>query len=291
MQLTFITDEATQQPREFVDLAQRFGLETLEIRTVFGKKLIDLADFELDDLTKRMKDVGLNVCCLDSDVFKCDLGDPVEIQLDNLRRFAEVAVFLGCPLVRIFTFWRNDHPAKYHREIVDRLMKAGEIASQFGVVPCIENGRRTMHCTGAELSDLFHDLDLFKVVWDPANSVFGDTDRDPLRNGYPKIEKSIAHVHLKDPIYRSEEDREYVELGKGQLGIESHLRALQASGYTGAISLETHWRTERVIAPGKLDIPGGTDFSGDGYEATVISLGYLKHLMTEIFSEETNDAV
>lgn len=276
MKISFITDEATQSLSELIALAQRFHIDAVELRTVEDRHVAMMTASERRELGKRLDGAGIGVCCIGSPAFKCDFFADHEAELDKLRRALDAAASLGCGLVRIFSFWRRPDRAGIVPRIPEVLQRAGDLARPTGICLGIENGKRTMHGTGAELAELLDvlDDDVFAAVWDPGNSIFGGLDADPIGNGFPRLAGRIRHVHLKDPLVY-EGGRQYVELGAGQLDIPRQLRVLREHAYDGYVSLETHWRPNRVMADIELDYPGGHTFSDSGYDATAASLARL----------------
>ena len=112
--------------------------------------------------------------------------------------------------------------------------------------------------TGHVLAALHHPN--LKVVWDPANAlVSGET---PFPDGYRKLPSSrIVHVHAKDCV-RYQEKLVWGPLADGLIDWRGQVEALARDGYTGWISLETHW-------------PGP---NGDKHEASMICGRKLKSL-------------
>lgn len=281
MKPTLITDEATQSPAEILLLAQRFDLDSVELRTVLDTPVYDLSQDQQRELRAQLRDAGLGVCCIASSAFKSDIDADHDQELEKLGRALATAVFFESPLIRVFSFWRRPHPESYHSQIVDALERAGQLAKPYGVRLAVENGKRTMHSTGRELAALMRDLDdqVFSVVWDPGNSIFGGNDLQPVTEGFPYIAAYVRHVHIKDPYVSSDGHREYVHLGMGQLDLRGQIRALREHDYDGFLSLETHWRPDRVLPETQLDYPGGESFSHTGYTATQQSLEILLDLI------------
>jgi sugar phosphate isomerase/epimerase len=148
-----------------------------------------------------------------------------------------------------------------------------------------------MHSSGAELAALLAELKspVFAAVWDPGNSLLGGSDSDPVANGYPAIAPYIGHVHIKDPYQYADGSRVYVAVGSGLLGIERQIRLLAADGYRGYVSLETHWRPDRVMSQAELDFPGGETFSASGYAATKADLERLRHMVESALAPDANN--
>ena len=280
MKLTFITDEASQSPDEFLTLAHEFDLDAVELRSVFDRNVADLGPTQQHLLLSTLRDAGIGVCCIGSPVFKCDIDTPLDTELDKLKSALDAAALLESPLVRIFTYWRRADPVQYQDRVVRALTLAGELAKPYGITLTIENGKRTMHATGHELRELFRHLDAtaYSVLWDPGNSIFSGLDSNPIEHGYPAIAHLVGHVHIKDPAVYCD-SREYVALGNGQLDLAAQLEALSEHHYPGYISLETHWRPDRRLPETLLDYPVGVVFSSSGYEATRQSLSVLAAMM------------
>lgn len=281
MRLSFITDEATQDPSRFIALAQQFEVEAVELRTVLGRSVWELTADELAALRASLQAAGLGVCCIGSSVFKSDFRLGYQPELHKLRAVLDAASELACPLVRVFSFWRSPERAAVMENVVEALAAAGEMARTRGVLLAIENGKRTMHATGVELAELLDGLvpGPFGALWDPGNAVFGGLDDAPLDNGYPPLARRILHVHIKDPLVYRDGDRRYVPLGAGQLDLARQLQLLHHDGFSGFVSLETHWRPDRILSETGLDYPGGHDFSAGGEEATAQGLAHLRDLL------------
>ena len=267
-------------PFQFIGLAHRHGIANVELRSVLGRPADMLTEAERVGLRQALHDGGLAVCCIAASIFKCQLEDR-EKEFPRLERAIECAAYFSAPLVRVFSFWRRQDRVRHGTAIADALHRAGELARPAGVRLGIENGRKTMHCTGAELGGLLAKLDpeVHSAVWDPANSIFGGTDAEPVKNGYAKVAKWVAHVHVKDPKRLPDGSQRYVPLGQGDLPWDEQIRRLRADHYRGTLSLETHWRHGRVIADADLDRPAGESFSEGGYSATSASLRVLTEML------------
>ena len=78
-----------------------------------------------------------------------------------------------------------------------------------------------------------------KLVWDPANCFC--SGESPFPEGYAKLPKMrIAHVHAKD-CHIENQKPVFGPLGTRAIDWKGQIAALRADGYTGWLSLETHW--------------------------------------------------
>jgi sugar phosphate isomerase/epimerase len=77
-------------------------------------------------------------------------------------------------------------------------------------------------------------------LWDPGNAYFVNVA--PYPDDYESCKHVISHVHVKDGAPDSETGEPcWVELGTGEVDLLGQLRALQADGYDGVVSLENHY--------------------------------------------------
>ncbi len=286
MYISFITDEATQKPKEFIRLAKKYEIESLELRTVENRKVCEMSKAEILELKKQLDDEGITVCCISSFVFKSDIEEEWQSQFDILKHALENAEYMGVSVLRIFSFIRREVNRKdYHSQIVDALNQAAEIARPHNKKLAIENCRKTMHSSGAELGALFEDLsdcETIRVLWDPANSMMCGLDTQPEVNGYYKVAPYVSHVHIKDPRIFDNGNRAYVPLGEGQFNLEGQIRELKKNNYDQCLSLETHWRKNRIMSFKDFDFPGGDSFSKSGYEATDKDLSLLQESLMKV---------
>lgn len=279
LKLSFITDEATQEPEDFIRLARQQEIESVELRTVDGRHCSDLNAQERLSIKRKLDKAHLAVCCIDSSVFKTDLVADLSGEYAKLDRALRAACDFDAPFVRIFSFWRQvpEDPLRANR-IVSAVRQAADVAAKFGKILLVENGKRTTHATGAELALLMQQIphEALRLLWDPANSIYGGTDSDPLGRSFLLSRPYICHVHLKQ-VHSCLNDGTlwYGPLQGGMLEIDRFVAELVSSKYKGYVSLETHWRPDRWFAEHELDYPGGRAFSADGWDVTAQALQFL----------------
>ena len=77
--------------------------------------------------------------------------------------------------------------------------------------------------------------------WDPGNATARGEKAYP--DGYATIPKGrIAHIHCKDVVSAGDDRTAWAAMGRGIIDYVGQFRALARDGYTGVLSLETHWR-------------------------------------------------
>jgi sugar phosphate isomerase/epimerase len=80
-----------------------------------------------------------------------------------------------------------------------------------------------------------------KLNWDPGNAAFRGEIAFP--DGFEKIPKDrIGHMHCKDVARKVDGTFEWAAMGRGIIDYVGQFGALVQAGYSGTVSLETHWR-------------------------------------------------
>ncbi|MGQ9525406.1 MAG: sugar phosphate isomerase/epimerase family protein [Armatimonadota bacterium] len=254
--LAVITDEINQDFERALDLMVEWGVGLAELRALWGKNIADLSRQELERAKRALDERSIRVCCIASPFFKCDLtGDAgpaagrthqasertLAQQMEVLNRCIEAAHLFGTGLIRTFAFWRRTEMTP---EIVDRIaelyQRPLQIAKDAGVTLCLENEHDCYMSTGVETAEFLQRMSAhgMQAVWDPGNA-FCAGER-PYPDGYEALKPYIAHIHVKDP--RKEGGRTvFVPIGEGDVDYVGQLKALAADGYSGAISIETHF--------------------------------------------------
>jgi sugar phosphate isomerase/epimerase len=271
-----ITDEISQDLDPVLEVAAAFALDGLEIRSMWDTR-VDLLDRAAVQTLRSAADAaGLVIAAVAPPFYKCDVDSPIERQehLEILRRAIDVGQRLGTSLVRTFTFWRTLALADVWDRLLDSYAEPIEIARTAGVTLAIENEFACHIGTGRELGRLVAELDNIHVraLWDPCNAFFDDAGEPPFPDGYAAVRGQTVHVHLKDATRSGPGGKPTLtSLGDGDVGIARQLDALVQDGYEGFISLETHWRPEK-LDEATVRLPGGRRFSDRAAAATITCL-------------------
>lgn len=271
-----ITDEISQDLAVIFEVAKSFGLDGLEIRSIWNTRVDQLDAEAARRLRRAADDVGLAICAVAPPFYKCDIDNAAERHehLEILRRAIDVGAQLGTNLVRTFTFWKGPRLPDVWDRLVEYYQEPAAIAARSGVVLAVENEYACQIGTGFELARFLAAVNHPKVqaLWDPCNAFFDDAAEAPFPQGYEAVRDRVVHVHLKDAARSAHGAKtELTPLGEGQVGIAEQLRALEQDGYDGFISLETHWRPEALDAS-TVRLPGGSAFSEKAAQATIYCL-------------------
>src|ERR1051325_8679453 len=122
-----ITDEFSPDLETAVRSMAEVGMTGAELRMVFGKNILDLADEELDRAIAIVRGTGLEIISISSPILKCGLPDapPVDERFQKdmfaakhtfedqprlAARAFEIANRTGARIVRVFSYWRTVRP-------------------------------------------------------------------------------------------------------------------------------------------------------------------------------------
>ncbi len=259
MQLAAITDEISADLARALDVMADYGVRGAELRTLWDKNIAD-APLEYWQRAKALLDArGMHVVGIASPFYKCDLpGATVEgeagplhsatarglgEQIALLEHCFDAARFFNTNLVRVFSFWKRGTLTPHIEEqIVDAFAEPAAMAARAGMILGLENEHACYLGTGAQAARVLEEIHSphVRAIWDPGNA-FMDGEQ-PFPTGYAAIKDFITHIHIKDAYVPARAlTPEFTKIGAGEIDYKGQFAALQAVGYEGYVSLETHW--------------------------------------------------
>jgi len=259
--LSVITDEITQDLGHALEIASKeFGLGYVELRTLWNKNVITLDDKEIAEVRRLLEKFSLQVTDIASPLFKTDWpGAPTSKyspktpqfgadytfaqQEEVLERSIAAAKSLGTDRVRCFDFWRLDDQKPFRDSMDGKLRGTAAQVAAKNIALLLENEFACNTATGAEAARTLQAVQSpnFKLNWDPGNAAYRGEIAFP--NGFEKIPKErIGHIHCKDVVRKADGTFEWAAMGRGIIDYVSQFRALVQAGYSGTMSLETHWK-------------------------------------------------
>jgi sugar phosphate isomerase/epimerase len=240
---------------QIIDFAKENKYKGIEVRGILREMdLTKVPEFSSPEAIvstlKKMKDRGLVFVDLGS---SCALhfpkGEERTKNLDEGKRFINLAAQLNCPYVRVFP---NQLPKDRDRQeslnlIMDGLRELGEYASKTNVTVLLESH-----------GELIYKKDLLAVmegaahpqvglVWDVCNMWVAT--KEPPDEVYAALKPYIRHTHIKD-LRIVDGKEEYVLLGTGIVPIFSAIDLLYRNQYPGYYSFEWEklWHPE-ILEP------------------------------------------
>ncbi len=269
MKLAVITDEIDADLGHALDVMAEYGIRGAELRQLWDKNISD-APRDYWERAKRELDArGMTVAGIASPFYKCPLpgtvpGGPagplhsasargLGDQIALLERCLEAAHFFGTTLVRTFSFWKDGPLTPEQEEIIaDAYAEPAAMAERAGMVLGIENEHACCLGTGAQTARVLEEIasPSVRALWDPGNALMAG--EVPFPDGYAAIRDFLVHVHIKDAaVPAGGLVPEWTVVGQGVIDFAGQLAALQAAGYAGWLSLETHYAG--LSAPGMSD--------------------------------------
>ena len=258
LRIAAITDEFSPDLAVALEAMEKIGMTGAELRVISGKNIMDLTADELERARDLVRARNMEVISIASPILKCVLPGAPDVDtrfqqdifaskhtFDDQPRLTEhafqIAKLMGARIIRVFSYWRTVEPEKCFDGVVKALSELADKAAKEGLIIGLENEHACNVGTAAEAAKVLGAMkhSNLKLVWDPANALVGG--EEPFPHGYGLLPPDrIVHVHVKDchmdghkPIWGPVGTRAVD--WKGQVG------ALLADGYTGWLSLETHW--------------------------------------------------
>ena len=235
-----------------LDFAAEHQFASIELRGIQTNmdltKVPELAPEHIGDAKRQLAAHGLTVSCLGASAHMHEM-DAVKhaAQLDEARRFIDLAQALGAPYVRVFgnEYVPGVPRAEMLAHIAGALRELGDYARRKGVTVIIEShGDFT---DSPALLEILQRADSPNValLWD-AHHTFVSGKEQP-EDTVRQLGRYIRHTHLKDSVPTGGgNDRRYVLTGTGDVPVKRQIAALAKIGYRGLYSFEweKRWHPE-----------------------------------------------
>lgn len=242
--LSIFADEISPDlPTQLAEVA-RAGLHFFDLRSAFGKNVLDLTDEEVHAIKTEAKKHNLDVQCIGSPINKHPF-DPShrERELARLGRIIEIAKALDCTYIRIFTpfVWKAVRPPEF-REIRDWVSDQSALAKEKNVVLLVENDGDAYAAFPENARPFFEELSSpnLRAVYDFSNSVL--IGYPALPHWFPWILPYLEALHIKDSIYAKDDEgfEQIVPAGEGEGNMREIFEMLIAGKWRGPVSIEPH---------------------------------------------------
>jgi sugar phosphate isomerase/epimerase len=273
--LSVINDEISADFEHACSVAAGdFGLSWIELRSMWGKNIVDLNADEVDRARKTLEKNKLRVTDIASPLYKVHWpGAPAskegpprdqfhadidfKHQDEVLVRSIDLCKAFQTDRIRCFDFWRLEDPKPYREAINDKLRQAARTCAAHNIVLLLENEMACNTGSGPEAVAVLNAIrePNFMLNWDPGNSATfaGDT---PYPDDYNKMPKHrIGHCHVKDTIRKENGKFEWAPVGGGIIDWVGQIKAFARDGYHYALSLETHWHGGKPEPGSNMGVP------------------------------------
>jgi sugar phosphate isomerase/epimerase len=239
--------------------ASEWGYAAIEVRGIQGQmdltKVPEFSGSRVPETLKEILDLNVRICNLGASARMHESSASARsAQLDEGKRFIDLARKLQCPYVRVF----GDRypPGEDKNAVLDRVVaglgELGQHARGSGVQVILEShGDFTDSDT---LLGLLQRVGMQEValLWD-AHHTFVAGNEQPV-DTWKKLKAYIRHTHLKDSTGTGE-DLRYVLVGKGRVPVRETVRILKEGGYRGFYGLEWEKAWHKEIEEPEVAFP------------------------------------
>lgn len=236
---------------QILEFAAAHKFAAVELRGILTNmdltKVPELAPEHIGDAKRQLAAHGLSVSCLGASAQMHDMDTAKHAaQLDEGRRFIDLAQALGAPYVRVFG---NEYVAGVPRDemlahIAGALRELGDYANGKNVTVLIESH--------GDFTDSPALLEILQKTTSPSVALLWDahhtfvSGKEEPEETVRQLGKYIRHTHLKDSVPAGN-DRRYVLTGTGEVPVKRQIAALVRIGYRGFFSFEWEKRWHQEI--------------------------------------------
>ncbi|MBN1975191.1 MAG: sugar phosphate isomerase/epimerase [Sedimentisphaerales bacterium] len=240
--LSAFADEVTDDFNGQVEYLVSENIKYIEPRFVNKKNIMDLSKSEQAEARKIIRSNGLKVSAIGSPMGKVRLNEPFEPHLDKFKRAIDLAIFFETPYIRIFSYYPPDGEKieNYRGRVLERLAAQADLLSGIDVTMVHENEAGIYGHTAQNCADIIKAVGSPKIrlVYDPANFVWGEKITDNMESCWPLMKPYIVHIHIKDWKLGSKDTGSIP--GQGDAQIKELLAELAAMNYDGCLTMEPH---------------------------------------------------
>jgi len=228
---------------KITEFAANNGYKGLELRGILRQMdLTKVPEFATDEARKktmeRMSQKGLRFVNLGSSAtLHFPEGEERQKNLDEGKRFIDLAQQLTCPYIRVFP---NNFPKDQDKKttidlIVKGLLTLGDYAKNKNVTVLMETHGDAVHIDDLVTITQAAQHPQVGLVWDPVN-MWTVTKESPTA-AYNALKKYIRHTHIKDAVLVDGKPQ-YKFLGQGEVPIFEAVDALAKDNFKGFFSFE-----------------------------------------------------
>lgn len=241
--LSAFGDEIAVKLHDQLRVLNELRIPGLELRTVWGKNVLELDDEEARKVAELCASMGVRVNAIGSPIGKSPINGAMEEEFRKLDRILRTGEIVGTRRIRVFSYYppdtsTNAHYDQYVEPAVEQLTQLAERAAAYGYQLMLENEKEIVGDTVARCTRIMQLLNHSNVcfVWDPANFVQVGEERVTER-GWPLLGQYVGYVHIKDARLS---DGSVCAAGEGDGQVPELLTRLREAGYQGVLALEPH---------------------------------------------------
>ena len=238
-------DEVTEDFAGQLSFLRSQNIDNIEIRSVNNKNILDRTNNELKAIRQMLRVNGVQVSAIGSPIGKIKLDQPFGVHLDKFKHAVELADFFDAPFIRLFSYYAPDgkNIDDFREEVLSRMSIKAELMKGSDIILVHENESHIYGHSAENCSDIARSVNSpnLKLVYDPANFVWGNGIIDNMDKCWPLMEPFVVHIHIKDWKLGSTNVGSIPGEGNGQ--IRDLLKKLLVINYSGFLTSEPHLKT------------------------------------------------
>lgn len=236
--------------KAILEAADTLGYAALELRGIAGEmdlpKVPELSGSRLAETKRDLAALGLVISDLGASSRMHEKEKAArDKQLDEGRRFIDLAQALGVPYVRMFgdKLPPDEPKEEVMKRVVEGFQEMAAYAKAAGVTVLIESHGDFTRSGDLEAILTRVGSDAFQLLWD-AHHTFVAGQESPSET-WGRLGRYVRHTHLKDSRPEGAE-RRYVLVGSGEVPVREQVRVLAQAGYRGfyCFEWEKKWHPE-----------------------------------------------
>lgn len=242
VKLSAFADEVTDDFAGQVAFLAERGIGDIEIRSLNGKGILDLSRGELLEARNILRINGISVSAIGSPIGKIALDVPFGDHLDKFKYAVELADFFAAPFIRIFSYYAPEGKRidDFREEVLRRMSVEAGMMRGSDIILVHENEAHIYGYSAENCADIVRSVNSpnLKLVYDPANFVWGSGITNNMEQCWPLMEPYVIHIHIKDWKLGSKSIGSIPGEGDGQ--IKLLLEKLAERKYSGFLTIEPH---------------------------------------------------
>lgn len=243
--LSAFADEVTENFLEQVKYLAGERVGYIEPRFINKRNIMDITKDELNEAKKMIQDHGLKVSAIGSPIGKVKLDEPFGPHLDKFKHAVDLAMFFETPYIRMFSYYapEGQNIDDYRDQVMERMAAKVEVLKDVEVTMVHENEANIYGHTAEQCVEIVKTIDSpkLRLVYDPANFVWGEKILDNVEICWPVMKPYVVHIHIKDWKLGAKDVGSIPGEGDGQ--IKELLAELAAIDYDGCLTMEPHLQT------------------------------------------------
>ena len=208
------------------------------------------------DLQRMLMDTGLIAVAVTTYTsFVSPLGAERQSNVDELRRYADLAAELDAPFVRTFL---GELPngatidSSIYGNISDCLNSASDYADAVGVKIAVEPHDDFVRSSSImPLFDRNQAHPSLRVIWDLGNTFAAGENPS---EGFELLKNHIGYVQVKDGTGRGS-TWQLCPLGEGNVALKEAIKLLRTNDYQGVFSVEWEYAWHPELDPPEIALP------------------------------------